>query len=265
MTFFSSRGVAVIAIYSIVLPFLPLGTLGWSFRGFTNTNNNSNTGGNQSGSTRRNFLAAGAGGSIFYLFGHQQAANAACLQGDLSKECIGVYKVPIDDAILPYVGTPEKLKQFAPDLNYVPPIKTPDSVSAATQILESQRLAANDIQQVVSEGRLEEAGIKVLNLLPKLTTSGKVIVDSMERDLIGTSPSTTTTIDELKFTRLKDQLNMAMGLWGQCDVEIGQGLRGEMGSVTVAQIQLLSSLRDATAALDDFMASVASLSKEKTL
>ena len=54
---------------------------------------------------------------------HPEPVNAACLQGDLRKECIGVYKVPIDDAIKSYISTPEALTKFAPDLKFVDPIE----------------------------------------------------------------------------------------------------------------------------------------------
>ena len=47
------------------------------------------------------------------------ASYAACLPGDIRSECIGVYKMPLDDAVLKYVETPEQLKKFAPDLNWV--------------------------------------------------------------------------------------------------------------------------------------------------
>jgi hypothetical protein len=189
------------------------------------------------------------------------AAEAACLPGDLSVECIGVYKVPMDENILPYVGTPEALKKFAPDLKYVPPIRPPSSFSAALEMLETQRIAADDIQQVVLAGRLEEAGIKVLNFMPKVTSSGKLIVDIIEQ---GLDPNK-SPMDEIKLTRIQDQLNMVIALWGECDVTIGQGLRGQMGVSAVAQLQILSSLREATAALDDFMASINTLFKDKKL
>lgn len=198
------------------------------------------------------FCAAGCNGFV-----SPETTKAACLPGDLSKECIGVYKVPIDDAVLPYVGTPEALQKFAPDLKYVPPVQKPSSFSSAIESLEAQRKAADDIQTVVSAGRLEEAGIKVLNLMPKVTTSGKLVVQTIS-DRLDVNKS---TIDEIRLTKLEDQYNMVIGLWGECDVTIGQGLRGEMGVSAVAQLQILSSLRDATAALDDFLATVASLSK----
>lgn len=190
------------------------------------------------------------------------SASAACLPGDLSKECIGVYKVPIDDNILPYIGTPEKLKQYAPDLKYIPPIKAPSSAKMALELLETQQLAAEDIKQVVMSGKLEEAGIKVLNLLPVIQSSGKYLVDSIESGLLKPNSS---TIDDLKISKLRDNLDMAIGMWGECDIVIGQGLRGQLGVTTVAQLQILGSLKDAMIAYDDFLVNAKLLSKEVKL
>jgi hypothetical protein len=201
---------------------------------------------------------------VFFMGGlclWNTAAEAACLPGDLSVECIGVYKVPMDDNILPYVGTPEALKQWAPDLKFVPPIQPPSSFKAALEILETQRIAAGDIQQVVLEGRLEEAGMKVLNLMPKITSAGRLIVFTIEQGL-GPNKS---VVDEIKLTRIQDQLNMVIGLWGGCDVEIGQGMRGQLGVSAVAQLQILPSLREATAELDDLLASINTFYKDKKL
>lgn len=44
-------------------------------------------------------------------------SKAACLGGDVSPECIGIYKVPLDDAIKKYIDTPEHSAKYAPDLN----------------------------------------------------------------------------------------------------------------------------------------------------
>ncbi|KAG7354713.1 hypothetical protein IV203_004069 [Nitzschia inconspicua] len=173
---------------------------------------------------------------------------AACLQGDLRPECIGVYKVPMDDAVLPFIGSKEALKRFAPDLEYVPPISSPKSIPIALEILETQQLAANDIKDVVSAGRLEEAGIKILNLIPKVTSSGRYILSTLQSRTTASS-----TIDELKISMLENQLNDMIALFGECDVVIGQGLRGQMGVSAVAQLTILSSLRDASSALDDFL------------
>jgi hypothetical protein len=178
-------------------------------------------------------------------------ALAACLPGDLSKECIGVYKVPIDDSILPYVGTPEALKRFAPDLNYVPPTARPTSVSQAMAWLSAQRLAATDIREVVAAGRLEEAGIKVLNLLPKVNTAGGFLVETLRRSAF--SSSTTSAISQLRVQQVEDQYSLMIGLWGETDVMIGQGIRGDMGVSAVAQLNILKNIQEATIAMDDFL------------
>lgn len=190
-----------------------------------------------------------AGGS---LLAAAAPAGAACLQGDLSPDCIGVYKVPIDDAILPYVGTPEALKRFAPDLKYVPPIQAPKSFDIAMEILQTQRLAADDITAVVSAGRLEEAGIKVLNLLPKVASAGQVVFDVLQGEL-SSNTSTSASVKDMQSMKLQQQLDMVLGYWGETDVTIGQGIRGDLGVSARAQLEILASLKDARAALDEFL------------
>jgi hypothetical protein len=188
-----------------------------------------------------------------------QPCHAACLPGDVRAQCIGVYKVPIDDNVLPYVQTPEALKKFAPDLKFVEPIKLPPSLQSAFEILESQRLAADDIQSVVSAGRLEEAGIKVLNLIPKITTAGRLVLLSVRQQQSKTttidSSSSIDVVNELQYSKIDDLFNTMVGLWSESDIVIGQGLRGEMGVSAVAQIQILDSVKDAIIAMDDFLAS----------
>lgn len=176
-------------------------------------------------------------------------ANAACLPGDLSPSCIGVYKVPIDDNILPFIGTETALKKNAPDLSYVPPIVAPKSVSDALETLRKQRLLADEIVQIVTAGRLEEAGIKVLELLPKVTMAGRLIVNA-RLDIQGASDA----IQELQQQQLQNSFDQVYVSWNSVDVLIGQGLRGEMGASVVAQLTILAELKDATRALDDLIA-----------
>lgn len=176
-------------------------------------------------------------------------ANAACLPGDLSPSCIGVYKVPIDDNILPFIGTETALKKNAPDLSYVPPIVAPKSVSDALETLRKQRLLADEIVQIVTAGRLEEAGIKVLELLPKVTIAGRLIVNA-RLDIQGASDA----IQELQQQQLQNSFDQVYVSWNSVDVLIGQGLRGEMGASVVAQLTILAELKDATRALDDLIA-----------
>ena len=209
--------------------------------------------------------------SLAALVAAPSVANAACLQGDLRPVCIGIYKVPIDDNILPYISTPEELHKFAPDLTYVPPIEYPKSFESAMVILRTQRAAADNIKKEVLAGRLEEAGIQVLGLIPQVTTSSrrvfsdlqakiraKGILASNKPDRIPTDSD--ITVEELAIEMAENQMNIVTGCWGDCDIRIGQGIRGELGAVTVAQLTILESIRDATCALDDYLVTATTLS-----
>ena len=204
--------------------------------------------------------------------GRGNSAIAACLPGDISKDCIGVYKVPVDDGMLPYVGTPEALKTYAPDIRYVPPVAKPQSLDQALEILQNQRPVSQDIQSMVAAGRLEDAGLLVLKLLPQITVAGKLLVAAATNNGVppytsnmSASPSSSEmTIQQIRMMKLEQQLEMLLGLWGECDVMIGQGIRGDMGVSAVAQIQILSSLQDANRALDDFILSSLEATKART-
>ena len=212
-----------------------------------------------SANSRRRFLVNTMGSAATFFLCTSQPAKSACLPGDERPDCIGVYKVPIDPAILPYVETPEALGKFAPDINYVPPIQPPKSFQQAVEVLQTQRLAADDIVSVISAGRLEEAGIKVLNLLPKVTSAGKLVVDTLQGEINSKPPSgssSDTIITELRLSKLEQEFQLVVALWNEADLVIGQGLRGELGVSAVAQLQILSSLRDAIAATDDFLVTV---------
>jgi len=188
-------------------------------------------------------------------------AGAACLQGDLRPVCIGYYKVPIDENI-----TPEELQKFAPDLKYVPPIEYPKSFQSAMSVLKTQRADVSKIQQHVMNGNLEEAGILVLALLPQVTSSCQRIMtdlDAMIRNK-GDGTSSEVTARAMAIDRAEDQMSYVTGCWGECDVTIGQGMRGELGGFTVAQLAILSSIRDASGALDDFMATASTMCPSKT-
>lgn len=182
---------------------------------------------------------------------NQQAAHAACLPGDTSISCIGVYKVPIDDTIKDMVSTREALKRFAPDLNYVPPIAPPRSGKEALVSLQTQRDGVSSIRNNVAEGRLETAGVQVLQLLPQLTVCGQVLVDN--KILLASQTIADTTVLYLRQEQLSDAYNGAVVAWNTVDIMIGQGLRGTMGVSAVAQLQILDQLQEATMALDNFL------------
>lgn len=170
-------------------------------------------------------------------------ALAACMAGDLSPECIGVYKLP-ENAV-----STEDMKRFAPDIKIVKPLFVPKSTVEALELLETQRLAAKDIMEVVQAGRLEEAGIKLLNSIPKVVLSARRIVEDAKERI----PETHGDVRTLRELQLDESFQILEASWKSADVTIGQGLRGDLGVSAVAQIRILSDLRDAITSLDDFL------------
>jgi len=180
----------------------------------------------------------------------RQDARAACMPGDLSADCIGVYKIPLQDALSsPTLNSKEALKQNAPDMKYVKPIEIPTNVARAKEELLAQREAANDIQNVISAGRLEEAGIKVLRLIPVITGAGMAIQEQVQIAY----PVSNGGANQMRVMKYQQGLQELVALWSGIDVEIGQGLRGQLGSSVVAQLAILKSIEEANAAFDDFL------------
>jgi hypothetical protein len=164
-------------------------------------------------------------------------ASAACLPGDLSKECIGIYKVPIQWDDQTERATIENLKKFASDLNVdqVPRLKRPKSNSVARQTLEKQQtIIQTTVLDLVTAGRLEEAGICLLGVIPKVTSAGNFLVQQSMSENENDSDSS-EAIAEIRSVRLQSQYQLLLGLLGQSDVSIGQALRGDIpGTITMA-------------------------------
>jgi hypothetical protein len=177
-----------------------------------------------------------------------QTSNAACLAGDLNPNCIGVYKVPMDNEILPFLNTKERLAKYAPELNFVPPPAVPASLKLARASLETLRQAADDIQGLVASGKLEQAGICVLKFIPQLTVAGRVLVE--DRAALVNASNVTMDFQRQQF---QEKFQLAVNSWSSVDISIGQGLRGQMGVSAVAQLQLLAEIKEAKQALDDFL------------
>jgi len=244
-------------------------------RATINTNTNEIEIINEVSSRRQLFQQSAAVFTAAAMAASPSDANAACLQNDLRPVCIGIYKVPMDDNILPYISTPEKLHEFAPDLTWIPPIESPKSFESAMAILHAQRAAADEVKQHIMAGKLEEAGVQVLGLIPRVNSGCRRVFSDLEdtiheKGIVAGKPKnetpteSETTVEMMAIEMAEDQMNYVNGYWGDCDITIGQGIRGELGRLTVAQLTILASLRDATCALDDFLVTAATLSKTRT-
>jgi hypothetical protein len=204
-----------------------------------------------------------------------KSARGACLSGDIRPDCIGVYKLPIDAAESPYVDTPERLKLYAPDLRWIPPTPYPRTYAIALDQLKEQGKRLDAAVDLVAMGDIEGAGLTLLDVIPKVSAAGIVIIrmfddaSNNERNLamklngangIGNdgNPSSTPEVIalEMKAYRIKYTMNELLGYMGETDVLMGQGLRGELGVSAVAQIQILSSLSDCRKEYDNLLRTV---------
>ena len=195
--------------------------------------------------------------SFFFLSSYAaipKPSSAACLQGDTSIDCIGFYKVPLDDAILPFIQTPEKLAEFAPGIRWVPPIDYPPTYEAARTELISLKARVAALDDMVLKGNLTEAGVHLLGILPRVTVSGRVLVAGLEGSL-GKKRPEGTDID-LRKLRIENGVLELSSKLNTVDVLIGQALRGDLGSLTAGQIQILAELQEANSLYDEVLRAI---------
>ena len=114
--------------------------------------------------------------SMMLLMTNAKSANAACLSGDIRSECIGIYKLPIDAPESGYMDTPERLKAYAPDINWVPPIEYPKNYADAYTLLKDQRQQLDVAQDLVARGDIEKSGLILLDVIPKVSSAGIVML-----------------------------------------------------------------------------------------
>jgi hypothetical protein len=138
---------------------------------------------------------------------------------------------------------------FAPDLKWVPPVEYPKDYKVARQELSDLQTKVSNLRDVVLNGELTTAGTSILAMVPRITVAGRVAVDSMKNNKHMEDMSMKAYRAEVAHYELLIAL-------GSCDVLIGQGIRGEMGSVTMTQIEVLKDLTDANERFNEFMRAV---------
>lgn len=198
--------------------------------------------------SRRQLMSSAGALSFLSVLGavaKPQSARAACLYGDLSTSCIGVYKLPLDDCVLSYVSTPEQLAKYAPDMNYVPPIPYPSSYDDAIRDIKSCDDDINTkLSSFIYNGKLEEAGLVVLSVIPKLTMAGRVVVNKLQREASLAAAESISQNLSMRGFRVETAMTILLSSLGGLDICIGQGMRGQMGALTAAQIQILPEVTE---------------------
>lgn len=200
--------------------------------------------------TRRNVISI-ACSSFAALVSLPHNTYAACLMGDTSPDCIGVYKMPLDDAALGYVDTPEKLAKNAPDVRWVPPVKYPRSYIEAKSELDSLQKRCTAMETLVLKGNLTEVGVEVLDIVPRLTVDGRVVIQDLN------DAKAASGVDmSMKAYRAESAHVELLNKLGECDVLVGQAIHGQLGAPAPAQILILSDVKEANALFEEFMKSI---------
>jgi hypothetical protein len=96
---------------------------------------------------------------------------------------------------------------------------------------------------LVLKGQLTEAGVILLDSIPRLTLASRVVLSELEKDDKNKMRSMRA---EAVFPELFIKLS-------QTDILMGQALRGELGVSAVAQIQILAILKDANQPWDELL------------
>ena len=91
------------------------------------------------------------------------------------------------------------------------------------------------------------AGTEILGVVPRITVSGRVIIGALKNG--GSDLSMKAYRSEVSHTELLAKL-------GSCDIMIGQAIDGQLGSLTVAQIQILEELKEVDSDFSDFMKAI---------
>jgi len=167
--------------------------------------------------------------------------SSMCLAGDDSPLCIGVLKEQIpqgdDEKVVLSYGIYSPLR---PDVQPIVLTK-PTSFDKAIGVLTDQRLAMDDMGQLVNEGKLQDAGVVLLRILPRVTIAGRYIV---------AAPKFAPQIHPLF-----DQAEAAVA---SLDKTMGRGVGRRMGATAMAQLQILSELSTTKLALDNLIISAKS-------
>jgi|AntRauTorckE5430_2_1112549.scaffolds.fasta_scaffold03978_3 hypothetical protein len=177
------------------------------------------------------------------MMSNPRPCKAACLSGDTSADCIGIYKLPLDDAVNSYIDTPEHLAVISPDLRWVPMTEYPKSYKAAKEELVEMQAKLKNVTPLVLKGDFTAAGMQVLGISPRVTMAGRIVLRTLEsnKDF------------SMRYMRTEDAFLELLASLGAADIVIGQALNGSLGSTTMSQIQILDDVRNAEKEFKELM------------
>ena len=125
------------------------------------------------------------------------------------------------------------------------------SYQDAVEILYTQRLAIDNIGAVISDGKLDEAGFKVMQLSAQTRTAGKIILDTLQQKISGSE-----SITLLRYLSCQKKFAVLLDLCDECGTCLQDALKGKLGATAAAQIKSMAVVDNTKIAYDDFLTEV---------
>ena len=130
----------------------------------------------------------------------------------------------------------------------------------AVEIMHAQRIAVDNIANVIQDGNIEEAWFKVMQLNAQTKTAGKIILDCYQQQISGKGDN----IILLKFLSCQKKFAILLDLCDECGDSL-QNPKGKLGATAAAQIKSSKVVDEIKSAYDDFLTDAKSLENELEL
>ena len=130
----------------------------------------------------------------------------------------------------------------------------------AVEIIQTQRLAVDNILNVIEEGNIEEAGFKVMQLNAQTRTGGKIILDTFQENMSSSksSSSSDSSITLLRFLSLQKKFGILIDLCDEYEDTLQMALKGKSGVKAAVQLKSLKVVDDIKSSYDVFLSELAS-------
>jgi len=129
----------------------------------------------------------------------------------------------------------------------------------AKEILIAQRIAVNNISDVIANGNMEEAGFKIMQLSAQTSAAGKLVLDHFQENTSGDS------INMLRFLSCQKKFATLLEYCDGCGLTLQGALKGKLGVTAVAQIKLASIVEETKNAYDDFLGEIRRIENNQAL
>ena len=122
------------------------------------------------------------------------------------------------------------------------------TLTDAEEIISAQRLALNNIADVIRQGDIDEAGFKIMQLIAQTKMGGEIILATFQELL----PSKGFTA-LLRYQSCQKKFVYLMESFDDSKIAYENALKGKLGSTAAAQLKLLSIMDTNKNLYDEFL------------